>query len=225
MSNTDSFIDEVAEEVRRERLFRLYRRYGWIVVLVIVAIVGAAAAYEWQKASRRADARAFGDAVLAALDAPDAPARRAALAGIAAGGPEQAALLALLASDAGVATGEDGDRAAALAALDAVAGDATLDPMWRDLAVLRRVSAAGEAMTADDRRAALQPLTAPGRPYRPLAQEQVALLDLAAGDHEAALAAFRALVDDQEATEALRRRAAQMVVVLGGEDDTGDNRG
>lgn len=225
MSNTDSFIDEVAEEVRRERLFRLYRRYGWIVVLVIVAIVGAAAVYEWQKASRRADARAFGDAVLAALDAPDAPARRAALAGIAAGGPEQAALLALLVSDAGVATGEDGDRAAALAALDAVAGDATLDPMWRDLAVLRRVSAAGEAMTADDRRAALQPLTAPGRPYRPLAQEQVALLDLAVGDHTAALAAFRALVDDQEATEALRRRAAQMVVVLGGEDDTGDNRG
>ena len=29
MSDTDSFIDEVTEEVRRDALFAQFRRYGW----------------------------------------------------------------------------------------------------------------------------------------------------------------------------------------------------
>ena len=33
MSNPDSFIDEVTEEVRRDRLFAVFRKYGWIGVL------------------------------------------------------------------------------------------------------------------------------------------------------------------------------------------------
>ena len=41
--DTDSFIDEVTDEVRRDRLYLLMRRYGWIGVLVIVVIVGGAA--------------------------------------------------------------------------------------------------------------------------------------------------------------------------------------
>ena len=36
MSDTDSFIDEVNEEVRRDRLYHLLRRYGWIAALAIV---------------------------------------------------------------------------------------------------------------------------------------------------------------------------------------------
>ena len=30
MSNPDSFIEEVTEEVRRDKLFALFRKYGWI---------------------------------------------------------------------------------------------------------------------------------------------------------------------------------------------------
>ena len=36
MSDTDSFIDEVTEEVRKDRLYGYLRRYGWIAVLVIL---------------------------------------------------------------------------------------------------------------------------------------------------------------------------------------------
>jgi hypothetical protein len=32
MSDTDSFIDEVTEEVRRDRMFFMLKRYGWIAV-------------------------------------------------------------------------------------------------------------------------------------------------------------------------------------------------
>ena len=60
MSNPDSFIEEVTEEVRRDRLFAAFRKYGWIGGLVVLGIVGGAAWNEWQK--NQAAARAQGAA-------------------------------------------------------------------------------------------------------------------------------------------------------------------
>ena len=60
MSDSDSFIDEVTEEVRRDRFYRNVRRYGWIAVLAVVLLVGGAGWYEWQKAQERQQAQAFG---------------------------------------------------------------------------------------------------------------------------------------------------------------------
>ena len=77
MSNTDSFIEEVTEEVRRDRLYALMRRYGWIAVLAILLLVGGAAWNEWRKAQAQARAAAFGDAILAALAASDTDGRAA----------------------------------------------------------------------------------------------------------------------------------------------------
>ena len=68
MSNPDSFIDEVTEEVRRDRLFRLFRKYGWIGVVIILGLVIGTAWTEWSKSRAEARAEAFGDAVIDALD-------------------------------------------------------------------------------------------------------------------------------------------------------------
>ena len=89
MSNTESFIEEVNEEVRRDRLYGLLRRYGWIAVLAILLIVGGAAFSEYRKAQARAEAEALGDAMLAALTVDDSAGRAEALAGISAANPTQ----------------------------------------------------------------------------------------------------------------------------------------
>jgi len=68
VSNTDSFIDEVTEEVRRDRLFALMRRYGWIAVLAILLLVGGAAWNEWRKAREASLAQAAGDALATAQE-------------------------------------------------------------------------------------------------------------------------------------------------------------
>ena len=47
MSDTDSFIDEVNEEVRRDRFYFMLKRYGWIAVLAVILLVGGAA-WKWQ---------------------------------------------------------------------------------------------------------------------------------------------------------------------------------
>ena len=214
MSNPESFINEVTEEVRRDKLFGYFRRYGWIGIVAVLLIVGAAAYREYQIAAKLAESKAFGDAVLDALDQDDAAARSTALAAVQAPGQRQA-LLNLLQS-----TDPETDKAATLAALTAVADDATLPASYRDLAVLRRVIVAGTDLPAADRRALLDPIAAPGRPYRPLALEQLALLSVETGETAAAITALEALRQDQEATPGLRRRVEQVIVALGGKPAT-----
>ncbi|MCA3436719.1 MAG: hypothetical protein INF48_05295 [Rhodobacter sp.] len=214
MSNPESFIDEVTEEVRRDKLFGYFRRYGWIGIVSVLMIVGGAAYREYQLAAKQAGSEAFGDAVLDALDQDDPAARSTALAAVEAPG-QRRALLGLLQS-----TDPETDKAAALAALTLVAGDATLPASYRDLAVLRRVIVAGADLPAADRRALLEPIAEPGRPYRTLALEQMALLLVETGEADAAITALEALRQDQQATSGLRRRAGQMIVALGGKPAT-----
>lgn len=213
VSSPDSFIEEVTEEVRRDRLFGLFRRYGWIGGLLVILVVGGTAWTEWRALRDRDEARLFGDAVLYALDAPDTAARREALAAVPATGERAALVNLLLASDPAE------DKAATLAALDAVAGDAALPEIWRDLATLRRVDVAGADMPADQRRAALDPIAAPGRAFRPLALELLAYIDIETGAVEAGLARLATLTQDQQAPEGLRRRAEQVILSLGGPRD------
>lgn len=201
MSQTDSFVDEVNEELRRDRLFATLRKWGPLALLAVLALVGYAAWSEWQDASARAAAEAKGDAIYAALDAGDAPAQAEALAGLETGGPLTALLRA-------AALEEAGKRDEAIAVLDAVP-TADAEPRLVDLIAIKRQMLAPE-------RDALEALAQPGRPYHLLASEQLALLDLAGGDTDAAMAAARVIIDDAEVTPGLRDRMQTLIVSLGG---------
>jgi hypothetical protein len=210
LSNPDSFIEEVTEEVRRDRLFRLFRKYGWVGVVIIVGLVIGTAWTEWSKARDEARAEAFGDAVIDALDTGTPEERREALAAVPSDAAQTAILQLILASD------QDEDKAATLAALDKVVSDTSLSVAYRDLAVLRRVLVAGADQPLADRRTALQGIAAAGRPYRVLAEEQLAYLLVEEGKTDEAVAALSALMQDQEASGALRARLGQVITALGG---------
>ncbi|MFA5582249.1 MAG: hypothetical protein WDA25_09905 [Paracoccaceae bacterium] len=203
MSNTDSFIDEVTQEVQRDRLFALMRRYGWIGIVAILALVGYASWSEWEKSRQAAQAQALGDSILAALAVEDNPGP--ALAAIEADG-EAGAIVALLAAANG------GDEAAAQ--LGAMANDPALRPIYRDLAALRAVMLSADTTAPDDRIAALTPLARPGAPYRVLAEEQIALAEIEAGRQTDAVARLTRISEDNEAGVALQRRVAQLLVAL-----------
>jgi hypothetical protein len=219
VSNPESFIEEVTEEVRRDRLFAMFRKYGWIAGLLVVLIVGGAAYTEWQAAKNRAQAQAFGDSLLGALDQNDAAARREALANAStqnAASPDAIAIKDLL-----LASDPAEDRAGSIAALEAISANPAISQTYRDLADLRRVILVGTEMEIAARRAILDPIAAPGRPFRPLALEQMAYLSIEAGEIDAAITQLRALSQDQESPPGLRQRATQMIVALGGESAAG----
>lgn len=211
MSNNESFIDEVTEEVRRDKLFGTFRKYGWIGVVLVLGVVGGSAWNEYRKSQDAARAQGFGDAVSAALDQTDKAARRTSLAAVPADGAQTAVLNLILASD------PEDDRAASLAALDAVIADVSQPALYRDLASLRRVIVADADMPLADRRSALEPLASAGRPFRVLAQEQLAYLLIEEGKTAEAITALTAVAQDQDASNALRGRAVQVIVALGGE--------
>ena len=210
MSNPDSFIDEVSEEVRRDRLFHLLRRYGWIGLAIVVLIVGGAAVYEWRQSQIAAEAQARGDALLAALAEPEAATRVEALAPIAAQSDDAVVPQLALAAEQQAA----GDAEAAVATLDALAGNGEVAEIYRDLAALKSVLI-DAGRSPEDKLLALEALSAPGAPFRMLALEQIALIRLAQGEQDAAVDQLRAIMEDAETTPDLRDRAASLMVALG----------
>lgn len=211
MSQPESFVDEVTEALRRDRLFAAFRRYGWIGILLVLLIVGGAGYSEWRRAQGEAAAEAFGDGLLAALETEDPTAVAAALAAL----PADAAQAPILALIRAAAPGEGAEAQAAL--LQALAAAPETPALYRDLAALKRLWLLGADLPVAERRAALEPLAVPGAPFRPLAAEGLAILLLEEGKMDEARAAFEALLEEQDSPQGLRRRAAAMVEALGGD--------
>ena len=210
MSDTDSFIEEVSEEVRRDKLYRFFKKYAWVFVGVVILIVGGAAVSEYLKVRDTAASQAVGEALLSAQENNDA----AGFAAIAAEGGE-AAILAKL--DQAAVLAFDGQTGAAAAILDAIASDGDVLPLYRDLALLKSVMINGENMTAADLDSALVGLTSVGAPFRLLAIEQRAIVSLRNGDTAAALADLKEILDDPSTTQDLRNRTQELTISLGGE--------
>jgi hypothetical protein len=213
VSDTDSFIDEVTEEVQRDKLYATLRKYGWIGVVAVIGIVGGASYNEWSKAKSATIAQANGDAITAALalSVDDAQARATALQNAGVTGA------ARLVSDM-IRAGElhaAGDAKAAISALAPYTVDATLDAVFRDLAILKTAMIGAGEISPEDRITQLAGIASPGAPYRLLAEEQIATAQVELGDIEVAVEGLRAISQDVEATEALRRRSLQMIVALG----------
>ena len=204
-NQNDSFIDEVTDELRRDRLYGVMRRYGWIVVLLIVVAVGYTAWREYAVARDRAAAQEWGDAVLAAEAEGDA----AAILGVdAQGSAERQALAGLLAAG----TGDD-----AAARAEALREVARTQPqgVLGELAQLKLVMLEGAQMDAAERDDILTRLSRAGAPFELLALEQKAVALIGAGRSEDAITLIRQIQDKSGLTEALRRRLSEMMIALG----------
>jgi hypothetical protein len=213
VSDTDSFIEEVNEEVRRDRLYGYLRKYGWIAALAIISIVAAAAYNEYRKDQETAKAQALGDAMLAALSSNDDVARAGALADVTGETEQGAAVLAFMTAGA---QAEAGQTEEAVQTLQSVAGNAEVPLIYRQVASFKSLILQSDSMDAELRRAGFEALAVPGVRLRLLAEEQLALLDVEAGDTDAALERFQTIIDDAEVTSGLQRRALQAMVALGG---------
>jgi hypothetical protein len=215
--------DEVEEDLRAERAQKLLTRYAGLIVVAGVAIIGAAAGWQgwqwWQAKQDMAAATQF-IATMTAADStlPSAtavrPATIAAFDALAAKAPEGYRTLARL--RAAALKAESGDASGAGALWDEVAADQGADPLLRGLASLlwaqHQVDSGDPALVE----ARLKPLTESGNAWRPLAEEQLALLDLRQGRTEAAKTTLRSLSQDVTAPSGVRGRAGALLGRLGG---------
>ncbi|MBP0481762.1 tetratricopeptide repeat protein [Sagittula salina] len=212
MSDADSFIEEVTEEVKRDRLFAAMRKYGWIAVLIVLALVGGTAWREYSRAQETAAAQAFGDAIIAA-DGKEGAARAEALAGIEAPSAQAEVVAEMLAAQA---EADAGETEAAVTRLRMLAGRTEVPAIYRQIAEFKALLIGTKTLPAEERREGFDALAVAGQPLRLLAEEQLALIDIETGETEAALTRLNALLDDAEITAGLRQRASQLIVALGG---------
>lgn len=208
---------EIDEELRLEKLQRVWRRYGALIIALILGLVLGTAAYvgwrnymEYRQMER---ARDFAAAVDQAAQAEDPAAAAAAFAGVTEGDDGFAALARLQQAAAEQRAGNPG---AAAAIYESIAGDADLEAQFRDLAVILLALNSVDSADPDELIARLAPLTAPDNPWRYSAQELTALLALRKGDAARAREILTALSQDPGTPAGLQQRAGELLAGVGG---------
>lgn len=207
---------EIDEELRQEQFAKLWKRFGRTFIIGTGVIVATVASYKaWESydiSSRGAQGERFATSLLlaqgsngeAALDALKAFSADAGSGYQMLSGFRAAALMA-----------DQGDGAGAVAAYDGLAGDNSLQSIYRDLAVLlgaiQRMNANEDAAALTAR---LAPLSADNNPWRHSARELMAVLAEQSGDNSKARELFKALSEDPTAPRGIRQRAGEMLAAL-----------
>ena len=212
MSDTDSFLQEVSEELRRDKLYRNMRKYGWIGLLLVAIIVGGAAYREYQKSQAAQRAQLFGSNIINALNEKNSKDRISKLQEIKAPSDNAKAVLAMFVS--AEANNEEASRQD-LSNLADVLEDLDVDAHYRDLLHFKILLGSAEKMALEERKSAFLKLNEPGNPFRLLAEEQLILIELEQGKIDSAIEKISQLLLDAEITVGLRNRATQMLVALG----------
>jgi hypothetical protein len=177
---------EVDEEVRRERLNELWKRYGNLLIaacFLIVAGIGGWRAYDYWRTKKAGETgTAFEQAVTLAQVGKYKDAE-AAFAKIAATGTSGYRVLARLREAAELA---QTDKNAGVKAYDALAADKSVGPVIEDLAAVRAGFLLVDTASYSEMLKRLEPLTATDLTFRHAARELLALSAWKSGDMAAA---------------------------------------
>lgn len=209
MSESDSFIREVTEEVRQDQAKRLWQRYGKLIVAVVsvvVVLTGGTVLWQRYQVSARAEAaQAFASAQTEAQANPnEAAAIYARFAEAHSGGYGDLARLYQAAAAQAQGNGDSAPQEA-LVQLH----DAAVDSVLGDLALLYAGQMAVD--TGGDLPDGFAALSAEDAPYRYSALEVEALHALNNGDEQAAIDALQRIVEALDAPPNVRLRAETLL--------------
>jgi hypothetical protein len=216
--------DEVSDDLRAERTMLLARRYGGLLVVLLVLVlvgVGAQQAYRWHQTQLNDKAATAFLALTGPIDRsgpnltdPQRLQDAQSLTAFAATAPDGYKTLA--AFRAASLYSDAGQPAQAEALWTGIGRDSSADPLLRDLAnLLWAQHALGTAPDADVL-ARLQPLAALSNPYHGMAQETQALVYLHEGNTDLAKALFSQIASDPATPEGVRNRANGLLAQLNG---------
>jgi len=211
----DMMAREIDEELRRERLFKLWDTYGVYVIAAAALVVAGVAGwkyYEHQQA--RASEVASTQYIIAlnkfAVKQPyEAQKAMEELLTNAPAGYAALARLRLAAYD-----GAEGNAAEALAAYEKVAQDKSVDPMLADFARLQSAMLKFDNLSFTELKNQLSRLATDKSPWRFSAREVLGLGAAKAGLNPEARNHFKRLVDDPLTPPGISERAKVMMAVL-----------
>jgi hypothetical protein len=214
-NDTDTFVQEVDESLRQDRVLNFLRRHGvWLIVGVIV-VLGAVGGWQLWRNSQLEAARTHSEAYVAAQDLlrqGDLEAAADAFRDLREEGPRAYRVMARM--EYAAILQAQGDLDGALAEFDAAA-EATNDSVLRDSARMRAAYIAAETQDFPALQARLQPIIEDGGRLSYLAQELLAIEAWEAGETDLARTTLENLTLAFDAPEAVRRRAQVALSVVG----------
>ena len=212
----EAFLREVDDAVRASDLTGFWTRYGrWLLAAVVAGLLafGGWIVYKnQQQAAADLQSEAFVDAMdkLRAGQEKEARAKLATLAK--ADQPGYRAMAQMVEANL---LGEDGETKKAIAIYAKVAGNDSLPQTFRDLALIRQVSAEFDSIPPQQVIAKLKPLATAGHPYFGSAGELTALAYVKMGKDNMAGPIFAQIAKQDDLPQTLRSRSQQMAGALG----------
>ncbi|HEU4704547.1 MAG TPA: tetratricopeptide repeat protein, partial [Sphingomicrobium sp.] len=212
----DTFLREVDENLRRDQLRDLGRKYGgWLAAALVLFLAAVGGWLYWQD---RQEAAAAADSELLARVYTDIGAGRMAsvperLDTLAAEGKGAVRASALF-TRAAVAI-EQNDRKTAIARYAEIAADDGLAQPYRDLGLVRATSLEFDALRPEQVIARMEPLAKPGNSWFGSAGELTAMALVKQGKKQEAGRLFAAIAADRQVPDTIRARAVQIAGTLG----------
>lgn len=212
----EAFLREVDEELRRDELQSLWKRFGrWAIGAVVLVLAAWGGWIFWQDRQTKA-AGIEGEQMSKALDdlqSGDQPAAEAALKTLSSSKQEGYRASALM-TQASLAL-QKGDAKGAATKFGAVAADTSIAQPWRDAALVRQTAAEFDSLKPEQVVTQLKGLAVKGSPWFGSAGEMVAIAYLKMGKPELAGKLFADIGKDETVPESIRSRAVQMAGSLG----------
>lgn len=215
-SDPDTFMREVDEELRKERINKIVARYGWAIIGGIVLLLGAIGGYIWWQERQQQQAQTQGESLLEALDSLEngnssaAATKLGPLAESNIHGYRVAGLFARASSQV-----EQGQNQAAIVTLKSIAEDPDIAEPYRQVALLRQTALEFDQLQPRVVIQRLGPLARPGQVWFGTAGEMVAIAHLRMRRADLAGPLFKQIGEDETVPESIRTRAVQMAGSLG----------
>ena len=210
----DLLFREVDEEVRREELEGLWKKYGTLFIALCIGVVAAVGGIKgwqyWQKTQAEAAGATYYDAVRLASDGKTKQAE-AALAKIKA---KNGAIAIFADFKQAGALASAGKTAEAVIAYDKIAADSKTSLALKNLAQIKAAYLLANTTTLDDVKKRVDQFDNAQSPWRNAAREIIAIAAYRAKNYQLADRKLNEIVADTGATQGARQRAQIFLSVL-----------
>ncbi|KQM61370.1 MULTISPECIES: tetratricopeptide repeat protein [unclassified Sphingomonas] len=214
--NNEAFIREVDEELRREQMSNIGKRYGLFIIAAVVLALVAFGGWTWWQHRQNTLAGEQGEQLATALD--DIQSGRVAqateLVGKLTTSDRDAVRATALLTQADMLLSKNDTKGAA-AAFGKVAADETLAQPFRDMALVRQTAVEYDSLQPQQVIDRLRGLADKGSPWLGSAGEMVAVAYLRQNKLQQAGQTFALIAQTDGVPESVRARAVQMAGSLG----------
>tara|TARA_A100001015_G_C15043768_1_gene741813 strand:+ start:5138 stop:5779 length:642 start_codon:yes stop_codon:yes gene_type:complete len=208
LSDNESFIEEVTEEVRRDKLYLFLKKYGWIAGLAVVLIVVGSIFVEIKRNERIVASEELGDLLEKAFSGDEEILSKSIKSVDKL--LEDGSLISLLLRAS--LSEESSDFESARIAYDSILNNQNVPTSFKDFAKVKIL-----LLIRDDSErveSILKELIRPGNPYRLLALEQKVFLRIRQGNWSDARNNIDLLMNDPEVSQGMQSRLRQVQTAI-----------